>query len=276
MNPLPQAVFVHSKRWFAVRVWSPGTWVRHALVLLSLALLAQTVAFGQGAKVYRGEEWLGFNVRLAPFDNVKVRQAIHYGIDRRALASLFSGPGIEPALTLLPPTAPGYDPARALPFSPERAQQLLAEAGLGPANPPPVLTLWTNTANARRAQAAARIIEDLKRLGFSVSIQDAGDSASFTRLVAQGQARLMLYGTSTGTNLLPMRFEPENYANFFQARFGTGGTISVFSYSNARVDELITELRSSRDPAMIARIAGEIESIILQDSVLIPLAWTLQ
>jgi peptide/nickel transport system substrate-binding protein len=51
------------------------------------------------------------NTRLAPFNNVKARQAVNYAIDRNALVKIFGGPKLAvPSCQVLPPDFPGYEP----------------------------------------------------------------------------------------------------------------------------------------------------------------------
>jgi peptide/nickel transport system substrate-binding protein len=53
--------------------------------------------------------YLPMNVNLAPFDNVKVRQAVNYAIDRKAMVNLFGGPVLAtPVCQVLPPGFPGH------------------------------------------------------------------------------------------------------------------------------------------------------------------------
>ena len=50
------------------------------------------------------------NTHLAPFDNVKARQAVNYAIDRKALVNLFGGPVLAaPVCQVLPPGFPGHE-----------------------------------------------------------------------------------------------------------------------------------------------------------------------
>jgi peptide/nickel transport system substrate-binding protein len=49
------------------------------------------------------------NVNLAPFNNLKARQAVNYAIDRNALVKIFGGPKLAvPSCQVLPPAFPGY------------------------------------------------------------------------------------------------------------------------------------------------------------------------
>ena len=50
------------------------------------------------------------NTRLAPFDNIKARQAVAYAIDRKGLVNLFGGPALaSPVCQVLPPGFPGHE-----------------------------------------------------------------------------------------------------------------------------------------------------------------------
>jgi oligopeptide transport system substrate-binding protein len=75
---------------------------------------------------------VGLNSRIPPFDDARVRQAFNYALDQeRLIAALYRGAAL-PAYGLLPPGMPGYQPRAArYPYDPERARQLLAEAGYG-------------------------------------------------------------------------------------------------------------------------------------------------
>jgi peptide/nickel transport system substrate-binding protein len=54
---------------------------------------------------------MAMNTRAAPFDNVKVRQAMNYATDRNALIKVWGGPKVAtPTCQILPPNFPGYEP----------------------------------------------------------------------------------------------------------------------------------------------------------------------
>jgi ABC-type transport system substrate-binding protein len=80
-------------------------------------------------------EFVGLNSQLPPLDDVRVRQAMGLAVDRSALEAV-SGPGFLSPAGILPPGMPGYTPeVKVLPYDPERARRLLAEAGYGPKRP---------------------------------------------------------------------------------------------------------------------------------------------
>jgi peptide/nickel transport system substrate-binding protein len=75
------------------------------------------------------------NNRVKPFDDIKVRQAVNYAVDKRALARLFGGT-LEPDCNFLPPGMQGYQKIEPCPYGDpkaapnvEKAKQLIQEAG---------------------------------------------------------------------------------------------------------------------------------------------------
>jgi oligopeptide transport system substrate-binding protein len=74
--------------------------------------------------------FLGFGLVESPFRDRRVRQAVGLAIDREELANqVLNGQGIPATGGLLPPGFPGHSPDIGLPYDPERARRLLAEAG---------------------------------------------------------------------------------------------------------------------------------------------------
>lgn len=75
------------------------------------------------------------NTRQAPFDDKRVRQAVNFAVDKRALARLFGGL-LEPSCNFLPPGMVGYEELDPCPYGDpnaapqiEKARQLIADAG---------------------------------------------------------------------------------------------------------------------------------------------------
>lgn len=74
--------------------------------------------------------YLGMNQKVAPLNDPKVRQAIAYAIDKEAVISQSLPEGTTPATQFIPETVNGYNSdVTTYDYDPERAKQLLAEAG---------------------------------------------------------------------------------------------------------------------------------------------------
>lgn len=74
--------------------------------------------------------YFAMNFNFEPFDNVKVRKAFNYAIDKQAIIDAFYAGLAEPAKNPMPPSIWGYnDDIEAYDYNPEKAKELLTEAG---------------------------------------------------------------------------------------------------------------------------------------------------
>ena len=73
--------------------------------------------------------YIAINTTVKPFDNVSVRQALNYAIDKQHIIQLLNGRGTV-ANQVLPPLMPGYDKSyTGYDYNPDKAKALLAQAG---------------------------------------------------------------------------------------------------------------------------------------------------
>lgn len=74
--------------------------------------------------------YIAINTTAKPFDNVLVRQALNYAIDKQHIIQLLNGRGTV-ANQVLPPLMPGYDKSYAgYEYNPDKAKELLTQAGM--------------------------------------------------------------------------------------------------------------------------------------------------
>lgn len=74
--------------------------------------------------------YLALNMEKEPFDDVKVRKAFNHAVNKQAIIDAFYGGLAEPAKNPVPPSLWGYnDEIEPYEYNPEKAKELLAEAG---------------------------------------------------------------------------------------------------------------------------------------------------
>ena len=130
--------------------------------------------------------YLALNVNLAPFDDLKVRQALNFAIDRRAAVILFGGPRLaSPTCQILPPAFPGYEPYCPYTKNPgktwtapdmAKAKQLMQESGAKPGAP---VTLVVVDRAVDRA-IGTYVQSVLSELGFKASVKALSPNIQFT------------------------------------------------------------------------------------------------
>lgn len=129
--------------------------------------------------VTSGEIVLGFNHQNPVLQNLKVRQAILYGIDRRAMRdAVWAGKG--PLIgSMVPPTDPWYeDLSRRYLYDPAKARELLAEADVGQ------ITLRLRIPTLPYAPgAAAYIASQLSEVGINVVVDELEFPATWVEQV---------------------------------------------------------------------------------------------
>ena len=135
--------------------------------------------------------YVGFNIALPPTDNIKVRQAVAYGLDRQAVVDNFYSGRAEVAKEFMPPEVVGYaDDVPEYPYDPEKAKSLLQEAGL---TPPVKIDFWYPTDVSRPYMPDPKrnfegFAASLNKSGFKVVAHSAPWNPDYLGKADQGKA----------------------------------------------------------------------------------------
>jgi peptide/nickel transport system substrate-binding protein len=128
---------------------------------------------------------LSFDLTKPPFDNVKVRQAVAYAVDKKGiLNTAWFGQGVLNA-QLFPPGYFAFNPsvpADPYPYNPKKAKQLLTEAGFPNGFS---MTMVNVTDNASYVATNQIIVQDLAAIGIKVNLKDTLSVNSNTVYMAQ-------------------------------------------------------------------------------------------
>src|SRR5471032_2763880 len=122
-----------------------------------------------------GTYYYAFNTQRAPTNDVRVRQALSYSIDRKIIAEKVLGTGEIPAYHFTPDVTNGFTPTKSMlqQYSQDelnaQAKSLLAAAGYGP-DKPLKLTLLYNTSESHQKIAIAVASMWKKTLGVDVKL----------------------------------------------------------------------------------------------------------
>lgn len=164
------------------------------------------------------------NTRQPPFDDVKVRQAVNYAVDARALERIYAGQ-ITGTHQILPPGMPGYEQFDLYPHSLAKAKELVAAAKPSGRE----VTVWTD--NESPNNEAGEYLEGvLKELGFQTTLK-----------IVNADNYFGLIGNESTPNLdigFANWFEDYPHPNdFFQPLF-SGESIAPTGNTNlARIDD---------------------------------------
>lgn len=164
--------------------------------------------------------YVGFNNKMPPFDNVKVRQAFAMALDRQRIVDQYYPGGSLVADVFVPPLLkPGYSEGmKWYDFNQEEAKKLLAEAGY--ANGLKVTLSFRNVVRGYLPtpdKVAQEIQAQLKEIGVDVTIEQM-ESAAFIDATSAGQKAFYLLGWGAdypdSTNFYDYHFANENNLQF--------------------------------------------------------------
>jgi ABC-type transport system substrate-binding protein len=198
------------------------------------------------------------NVRVPPFDDVRVRRALNYAVDKDHIVTLLGG-GATVSHGLLPPGMFGRDDALApYPHDPARARALLAEAG----HPDGLDLEYVTTKGDDAEKLALSLQADLAAVGVRVHIR----LMSFaTYLTASGSPDGPPFSIDSWQEDYP---DP---SDFVDVKFATSSISDESSnndafYSNPQLDALMTQARFETDPGRRADEYRRIERILYDDA----------
>ncbi len=194
------------------------------------------------------------NTYIPPFDDLRVRKALNYGIDSQELVETVLGGFGEPNPSAFNKTIIGHDPnIEPYDYDPEKAKELLAEAGYPDGFE---LTLWGSEGRYimdRQMQEA--IGGQLSKIGINVR-HHIVEWAEFWGNVSAERVEGLIY-IGTGNNLLDA--DMTLGYRFHSARGGR-------YYQNDELDKLIEKQQAEIDYDKRMEILSEIQQIIREDA----------
>ena len=213
------------------------------------------------------------NVKKPPFDSQKVRLAVSYAIDRRALiqgvhqGGAILGAGMSPGpygVWGLPErellALPGYGKAADMKL---QAKKLMAEAGITPQNPLKVEIVTRNI--AVYIDMAAFVINELKLIGVEATLKQI-ETAQWHAMATRGDYQIGANLTGLGPD------DPD--ANFYE-NYGCGSPRNYSGYCNEEIQKLIDAQSGELDPKKRMALIGRIQKQLEDEAARPVLSWRL-
>lgn len=211
---------------------------------------------------YMGVYFYRINVTRKPFDDVRVRKALAYSIDKKLLVDKVTKGGQISATGFVPPGLKGYETSDAAEFQPELARRLLAEAGYPGGRGFPDVEILINTSEAHRKIAEALQAMWRKELGVNIGIYNQE-----WKVYLDSQSSLDYDLVRAGW------IADYAYPNTFLDIFTTGNGNNDTGWSNRRYDTLIGRARTAQTDDQRMAILQEAEQVLMEDMPIIPIYW---
>jgi peptide/nickel transport system substrate-binding protein len=226
--------------------------------------------------------FVGFDVLQPPFDDVRVRRALNYAIDRDRMVELLGDTTSQrPTCQILPPNFHGYAPFCPYTLEPEsgvwsapdldRARALIEEAGASGER----VTVWVMAQDPLipdPPEVMQHVVDVLNDLGLRARLKVVEDDDEYFDAVYQATAQA---GTRAHPQTYLSGWGPDYpfASNFIEPQFGCGRSGNPSGYCNRSLDAEMARARrlQTTDPGAATRAWTEIEHRLVEEAAQAPL-----
>jgi peptide/nickel transport system substrate-binding protein len=210
--------------------------------------------------------YIPMNTQKPPFDNLLVRQAANYALNKEEICEYLMNGLATPSTGPLPENLPSYNPdVTRYPYDPDRARALLAEAG----HPNGVdVVMWapsgTGTFNTI-AQAAA---EDLRQVGIRVTMRTYDDATYWDQFDRYLKPDGTWEATAEGVYDLSVNgwVGGESPFGYLWPLLRTNSYSNPAFYSNTAYDALLEQMLHAIDSEEYDRLVREAQALVAADA----------
>ncbi|RKY37112.1 MAG: peptide-binding protein [Candidatus Omnitrophota bacterium] len=210
--------------------------------------------------------YLGYNLNSAKFQDVRIRQAINYAVNREEIIQgVLLGMGTECTGPFAPRSWAYNSKVEPVAYSREKALQLLAEAGwrlnehgwLQKDGDIFEFTIITNQGNEERKRCAEIIQKCLRNIGMKVKIKIIEWSVFINEFINKRKFEAILLGWS-------LSLDPDIY-DIWHSSKTKQGDFNFVNYQNSEVDRLLEQGRREFAQEKRKEIYHKIHQIIYQE-----------
>lgn len=242
--------------------------IQYARIVPARPEMTQKIALYK--ELGNGYTYLGFNLKRAPFDDIRVRQAINYAIDKQELIDgVLLGLGEPVAAPYKPGTRWVNPQLKPYAYDTAKAKQLLKAAGyedhdddgiLDRNGKPLAFEILTNQ-NKQREMSAVLIQRRLKEIGIDAKIRVLEWASFLGRYIKPGDFDVVVLGWS-------LSLDPDQYSIWHSSQ-NKPGQFNFINYNNPQVDKLLEQGRLELDQNKRMKIYHEFSRILLEDSPIV-------
>jgi ABC-type transport system substrate-binding protein len=204
-------------------------------------------------------QYLSMNCEMPPFTDRRVRQALNYAVNKERTLKLINGRGIV-AQGVLPPNMPGYNPQlKGYDYNPERAKQLLAEAGYPKGFRMP---LWVIGDTDYRVKIGMSVQQDLKEVGIEVDLKPVAFAVFDEATGKRKEVPACIFGWVQDYP------DPSDFLDVLLngERITDQHCNNVSFYASKEVDALLKQAAETADPASRLRLYQDAEKKVVEDA----------
>jgi peptide/nickel transport system substrate-binding protein len=198
--------------------------------------------------------WMELNTKVAPFDNVKVRQAMNYAFPQeQVLKTVFQGLG-SPLQGCMPAIYAGYtDKFWKYKYDPEQAKALLKEAGMSAGFK---TSLAYNAGDPVQEPIAILYQTSLREIGVELELHKI-PAATFYNAVSERKQPMIFYVDSPWC---------PDIGYSMTLYFNSTSFVDYSNYANEEVDKLLKATASTADNAARLEMMTKAQEIVMSEA----------
>lgn len=211
---------------------------------------------------YEGAYFYRINVKRKPFDNPKVRLALNLALDRESIVKNITRAKQKPATGYVPPGMGDYQPLNVIHYDPDRARQLLAEAGYPNGRGFPKFNILTNTNQWHLTVAEA--IQQMWKQELNI---DVGIENQEWKVYLDSQHNLNYDVSRSGW--IGDFMDPVTFLSIWRTGDGNNDT----GWGNPEYDKLLDQAAQTADPQKRFSILHQAEQLWLSEPSGVLIYW---
>ena len=219
--------------------------------------------------------YLGFQHQLEPFDNINVRKAFNYAIDRESIVTYtLQGEGRPALYGIIPPfKGYNYEGVKGYEFSPKKAQEYMAKAGYPRGKGFPEITFQINSGGGGRNVQISEVVQKMlsENLGITVNIEQ----------LQLGQQRMNI---ETGNAIFWKAGwnadypDPENFLTLLYGKhvpddFTSSAYLNTMRYKNTTFDSLFNAAAREIDETARYELYQKADQKASDDAAIMPILY---
>ncbi|WP_426809575.1 ABC transporter substrate-binding protein [Pseudomonas sp. WOUb67] len=210
--------------------------------------------------------YIAYNTQHPPFDRLEVRQAMDMAVNKKAILQAVYQDSGQLAVNAMPPTQWSYDESlKDAPYDPEKARQLLQQAGVKPGTE---VTLWAMPVqrpyNPNAKLMAEMLQADWNKLGFKVRIVSY-EWGEYLKRMKSGEHDIALIGW-TGDN-----GDPDNWLGTLYSCDAIGSN-NYSLWCDPQYDSLVKQAKQVTDQAQRSALYQQAQQRLKQQVPITPVA----
>ncbi len=218
--------------------------------------------------------YMGFNLKHKPFDDVRIRKAINYAINKQEIIDgVYLGLGIDIASPYKPGTRWSNPNLKPYAYDPAKAKALLKEAGFVDSDgdgiverdgKPFTFEVLTNNGNNEREKSVVIIQRKLKEIGIDIKVRKIEWATFINRFINTGDFDVVVLAWGLG-------LDPDQFSIWHSSQ-QKPGQFNFIGYNNSTIDKLLEQGRLELNPDKRMKIYHEFARVLLEDSPIVYLS----